>query len=366
MTTTRLPAALLAADDDPATLTAPLPALVAQSDAWLDRTDLLGRAARSRLYAPRWRAAGFAPARAASGANRRQELRQAPFTDGRDLLALAANGRDLAAALLAPPRAWVTSRGVDSAKKWLPLTLGDTARWLGRVRRVARLLALEQDGAANPGLIINEPLPYVSNALPYLWERADALLGGGRGEYIIVSMTMLARNHWDRFAAQKQPQWIAASVADARALGHALDADRKLARLKRGVFWGAPLDGAPAARAELAALFGLSEAFSVYFSAECREMYAECPAHDGLHLWMDGAIHEILPDGATEAQFVDETAAGVEGEYVVTTCDEALPLVRYRTGDRIRVVSTAPCACGITHPRVQFLGRLAGSGDQIR
>jgi phenylacetate-CoA ligase len=73
---------------------------------------------------------------------------------------------------------------------------------------------------------------------------------------------------------------------------------------------------------------------------------------------MDGAIHEILLD-SEEALFVDQAPPGTEGEYVVTTFGEALPLVRYRTGDRIRVVDTAPCPCGITHPRVTFPGRQA-------
>jgi len=58
---------------------------------------------------------------------------------------------------------------------------------------------------------------------------------------------------------------------------------------------------------------------------------------------------------------VDQAPTGTEGEYVVTTFAEALPLIRYRTGDRIRVLDTAPCACGITHPRVLFIGHTTGS-----
>jgi phenylacetate-coenzyme A ligase PaaK-like adenylate-forming protein len=43
---------------------------------------------------------------------------------------------------------------------------------------------------------------------------------------------------------------------------------------------------------------------------------------------------------------------------VLTTFGQALPLVRYRTGDRIRLVSKAPCLCWRTHPRIQILGKL--------
>jgi phenylacetate-CoA ligase len=44
---------------------------------------------------------------------------------------------------------------------------------------------------------------------------------------------------------------------------------------------------------------------------------------------------------------------GEEGELVLTTFGEALPLIRYRFGDLIEVVTTEPCKCGITHPRIK-------------
>ena len=351
--------------------------LASMADSDLVKRDFFRQAARSALYGPRWRAVGIKPDRLQG----RAALRRLPFIDGNDLIAMAASGASLRKALLTRPRTWVTSRGAPPGpKKWLPLTLSDTAHWLGRAQRVLELLAGHDDGgAARLFLAINEPMPRVSNALPYLWERADYLAGSRRFEFIIAATSMLWRNHWDRFALQKQPQWLAGSVADARFLAREMGAEVPclMKHPSRGLFWGEPLDGpegandhpaACAARQELQQTYGLAESFSLYLSAECREMYAECPAHAGLHLWMDGAIHEILlsetgsPDcpGQTGADtlFVDQAPAGTEGEYVLTTFDEALPLVRYRTGDRIRVLGTEPCACGITHPRVLFLGRL--------
>jgi hypothetical protein len=231
------------------------------------------------------------------------------------------------------------------------------------VQRVHRLLEPDwNEGGHTLVLALNEPMPRVSNAVPYLWERTDYLAGGRRLEFIIASMEMLWRNHWDRFALQKRPHWLMASVADALRLVEEMgdEAGRLLREPRRGLFWGAPLDGPDGARASLSQAYGLRETFSLYFSAECRSMHAECPAHDGLHLWMEDAIHEIVPDGAGPegALFVDQASPGTEGEYVVTTLTEALPLVRYRTGDRIRLIDTAPCACGVTHPRVAFPGRL--------
>jgi phenylacetate-coenzyme A ligase PaaK-like adenylate-forming protein len=345
--------------------------LAQRTDQEINERDLFQQAARSDLYGPRWRAAGIEAAELQG----REALRHLPFVDGDDLVAVAASGASLDGALLTRPRTWVTSRGAPSRpRKWLPLTLDDTAHWFSRAQRILELVAGEGDGAASAVfLAINEAMPFASNAVPYLWERADCLGGPHRFEFIIAATSMLWRNHWDRFALQKRPGWLASSVADARILADEMGADalRLMEEPRRGLFWGEPLDGSEAAngaqsggvRAELHEMYGLADSYSVYFSAECREMYAECPAHAGLHLWMDGAIHEILPEGTSspagaDALFVDQAPAGTEGEYVVTAFGEALPLVRYRTGDRIRVVGTEPCACGITHPRVRFLGRL--------
>lgn len=359
---------LFDAQADEAVLHLPLADLVVRTEEQLRQRDLFRQAARSSLYRKRWRAAGIKP----NQLEGREGLRRLPFTNGADLLAMTASGRTIREALLTRPRTWVTSRGTTGPKKWIPLTLDDAARWFARVRRLNGLLGVGPDTPAPTLMLaINDPMPRVSNAVPYLWERADYLTGGQRFEFIIVAMQMLPRNHWDRFVVRKQPHWLMASVDDARRLAHELelDANQALPTLRRGIFWGKPLDGQVGARAELEATYGLSETFSLYLSAECREMYAECPAHAGLHLWMDGAIHEIIPDGRgsadvepTETLFVDQALPSTEGEYVVTTFAEALPLIRYRTGDRIRVLDTAPCACGITHPRVLFTGRMVGPG----
>jgi hypothetical protein len=348
-----------------ATLRLPLAKLVSATEADLEDRGLFRQAAVSSLYGPRWRAAGVEPDRL----HGRAALRELPFVDGTDLLAKVESGAAIRKALLTLPRIWVTSKGAPPVpRKWLPLTLRDTAHWFGRARRVLDLVSAHDSTEGSTLLLVmNEAMPRVSNAVPYLWERADYLAGSRQFEFIVGATSMLWRNHWDRFALQKQPRWLAGSVADARILAKELgdDAQRLMARPAIGLFWGEPLDGpgGPAGtgtRAELEAIYGLRECFSLYFSAECREMYAECPAHAGLHLWMDGVIHEILPTGG-EALFVDQAPPGTEGEYVVTTLGEALPLVRYRTSDRIRVVSTEPCACGITHPRVRFLGRIASA-----
>lgn len=74
----------------------------------------------------------------------------------------------------------------------------------------------------------------------------------------------------------------------------------------------------------------------------------ECPAHEGLHIWEDHYLIEIVDPG-TEDPLPD----GTLGELVITALTrEALPVVRFRTSDLTRVVSRERCACGRTHVRI--------------
>jgi len=81
----------------------------------------------------------------------------------------------------------------------------------------------------------------------------------------------------------------------------------------------------------------------------------ECPAHRGQHIRHDELLLEIVePYGA------NPVSEGQWGEIVLTTLRrEAMPLIRYRTGDLSRLVH-APCACGCKLPRLdRVLGRVS-------
>jgi phenylacetate-CoA ligase len=87
-------------------------------------------------------------------------------------------------------------------------------------------------------------------------------------------------------------------------------------------------------------------------------MGIDCPAHQGIHVWEDHYIVEII-DPETGEPVPD----GAPGEMVVTTLTrEALPLIRFRTRDITRIVSREPCACGRTHLRVD---RITGRTDDM-
>jgi phenylacetate-CoA ligase len=84
----------------------------------------------------------------------------------------------------------------------------------------------------------------------------------------------------------------------------------------------------------------------------------DCAARDGIHVWEDHYLVEIVDPGGSAVR-----ADGIEGELVVSTLTrEGLPLIRYRTHDLTRVVSRAPCPCGRTSLR---LDRLRGRTDDM-
>ncbi len=80
---------------------------------------------------------------------------------------------------------------------------------------------------------------------------------------------------------------------------------------------------------------------------------AECEYRKGLHVVEDHFLTEVLDPKTGEP--VESGETGEAGELVLTTLTkEAFPLIRYRTGQMIRLFH-APCACGRTLARMEIL-----------
>lgn len=111
-------------------------------------------------------------------------------------------------------------------------------------------------------------------------------------------------------------------------------------------------------RARIEALLGL-RAYDIYGLTELWGPGAgiECERRDGIHVWTDHYLVEIL-DPVTLAPVPD----GVEGEVVVTTLrKQAMPLLRYRTRD-LSALDRTTCPCGSPFPRI---ARLTGRTDDM-
>ncbi|MDY0228479.1 MAG: phenylacetate--CoA ligase [Desulfomicrobium apsheronum] len=98
-------------------------------------------------------------------------------------------------------------------------------------------------------------------------------------------------------------------------------------------------------------IYGLSEIMGPGVGMEC------CDAQDGLHIWEDHFLIEIIDPETGEQLPLGET-----GELVITTITkEAQPLIRYRTRDITRI-EAIPCRCGRTHRRIS---RIQGRSDDM-
>ncbi len=122
--------------------------------------------------------------------------------------------------------------------------------------------------------------------------------------------------------------------------------------LRIGIFGAEPWSEATRKKIEKALdlrahdVYGLSEIWGPGVGMECE-------AREGLHVWADHFIMEVIDPESGEV-----LEPGEKGELVFTTLTrEAMPLLRYRTRD-ISVVDEEPCECGRTHPRMlRVLGR---------
>ena len=94
------------------------------------------------------------------------------------------------------------------------------------------------------------------------------------------------------------------------------------------------------------------ELYSTYASTEMQTSFTECNAHAGGHIPADLIIVELLDEND---QPVED---GEPGEVTITTIGvEAMPLVRFKTGD-ICIRTSKPCKCGRNSPRLSsVIGR---------
>ncbi len=95
--------------------------------------------------------------------------------------------------------------------------------------------------------------------------------------------------------------------------------------------------------------YGMSEMFGPGVAFECTEQ-------NGLHIWEDCFLSEIIDPKTGE-----NLGPGEKGELVITSLSkEAMPLLRYRTGD-ITMILEDDCPCG----RGRRIARIMGRSDDM-
>jgi len=123
-----------------------------------------------------------------------------------------------------------------------------------------------------------------------------------------------------------------------------IDVDLKKLKVRNGLF-GAEMF-TPGLKRRIANIWNM-DVHDIYGLTEmCGPgVSTDCDQHDGLHLWEDHFLIEVLDPMTLEPVEPEE-----EGEVVLTTLTkEGMPLLRYRTRDIAKIYDQEICDCGRTH-----------------
>ncbi|MHA1212432.1 MAG: phenylacetate--CoA ligase family protein, partial [Candidatus Heimdallarchaeota archaeon] len=321
-----------------------------------------------------------------------KDLKQLPFTSAEDLRVAWADNTVEDLILTETVGFWYNTSGSMGNKKWIPWTYNDYN--IGGLA-LAKVLLQSLD-PTDRILTIVLPPPFISGSAPFKLLENTGKLGtpieilAFAPEYIqdgfgllmkrkptvLVGTPSLSIRMADEIAINT-PKILKAQAEQAKSLKLRLAAVvTKMKKIypknifkdmKLGFFAGESLDPF---RKALEDKWGL-EAFDCYAFTEGFCGGFECKEHNGMHFPSSNGIIEIIPEKELEKEendptyqpeaiILSEAEEGLVGELVLTDFKEALPMVRYRVRDKIKVISPEECACGLTTPRLKILGRTDG------
>jgi len=292
----------------------------------------------SSFYRQRFREAGVEP----DDIKKLSDVTKLPFTSKRDLRDTYPTG------MFCLPENWVVRYHVSSGTTGKPTvvgyTQGDVDTWSESLARGLTSIGLGR------GDIIQVSYGYGlftgGLGLHYGSERIGATVlptGTGNTERQIELMQDLGST-----AIACTPSYFLYINEVAQKMGVSIRDDTKL---KAGIFGAEPWSEETRRRIEDST--GI-KAYDIYGTSEMSgPLFTECHLQNGIHIWADMFLIEVI-DPKTMEQVDD----GERGELVVTSLDKwAFPLIRYRIGD-ITILNNEPCECGRTHPRImRILGR---------
>ncbi|MDN5327298.1 MAG: phenylacetate-CoA ligase [Moorella sp. (in: firmicutes)] len=291
----------------------------------------------SPYYREKLAAAGLTPGDIRTVA----DLEHVPLTDKGELR----NGKPLA--LMAVPEEKIvrihSSSGTTGKPIIIPYTAGDVAVWAQIMARCFAMAGVTNRDRVQvtPGYGLWTAGIGFQAGIEYLGAMVIPM-GPGNTEKQLEMMVDLQAT---AFAATASYALFLAEEIDRRGLKDQL-------ALRVGVLgserWGEKM------RQRIEDLLGI-ETFDIY---GLTEIYGpgigiDCPAHEGIHMWTDHLLLEII-DPATGKQL----PPGDTGELVITTLTkEGMPLLRYRTHD-LTCLKREACSCGSPYPMIErVLGR---------
>ena len=292
----------------------------------------------SSFYRQRFREAGVEP----DDIKKLSDVTKLPFTFKIDLRNTYPTG------MFCLPENWVVRYHVSSGTTGKPTivgyTQGDIDMWTESLARALTSVGLGREDVIQ--VSYGYGLFTGGLGLHYGAERIGATVlptGAGNTERQIELMQDLGTT-----AIACTPSYFLHMNEVAQKMGVSIRDDTKL---KAGIFGAEPWSDETRRRIEEST--GI-KAYDIYGTSEMSgPLFTECHLQNGIHIWADLFLLEVI-DPKTGEQVED----GERGELVVTTLDKwAFPLIRYRIGD-ITILNNEPCECGRTHPRImRILGR---------
>jgi phenylacetate-CoA ligase len=126
-------------------------------------------------------------------------------------------------------------------------------------------------------------------------------------------------------------------------------------RLSHVVTGGEPGGGIPAIRDHIERILGATVTEVMGIGDVAPSLFGECPQQNGMHFCGEGHVWPELVDPDSQEPMDIET--GAVGELVYTHLTrEAMPVVRFLSGDIVRIEGTS-CECGRTSFRMRCLAR---------
>ena len=133
------------------------------------------------------------------------------------------------------------------------------------------------------------------------------------------------------------------------------DAEPSAIPLTHVVTGGEPGGGIPAIRDHIERVLGVTVTEVMGIGDIAPSLFGECTHQQGMHFCGSGHVWVELIDPVSDEPMEIET--GAEGELVYTTLTrEAMPVVRFRGGDVVRIEGTS-CECERTSFRQRVIGR---------
>ncbi|GFK92504.1 Phenylacetate-coenzyme A ligase [Fundidesulfovibrio magnetotacticus] len=300
------------------------------------------RAARSRLYARKFREHGVAPEDIKS----LDDLRRLPFTTKQDLRESYPDG------LNTVPADQMVRLHVSSGTTGTPTvvyhTASDVRWWSSLVARCMRMVGMTPadvfQNTTSYGLFTGGlGMHYGAELLGCMAIPMGA--GNTQRQVKLIQDFKVTALHIIPSYALYLADYLARQGLDPRSLG-----------LRIALVGAEPYS--EETRRRLEDIFGF-KAFNSYGLSEMNGpgVAFECREQNGMHLWEDAYLCEVI-DPVT----LEPARPGQVGELVLTTlCREGMPIVRYRTRDLTRVLP-GPCPCGREHLRID---RITGRSDDL-